>query len=103
MGDTVILAEEISKHYVLGTIGSGSLRGDFSDWWHRKVARNDSLLPGISSNGAGNAKRSFWALDDINFDVKEGESLGIIGKNGAGKSTLLKILSRITKPTKGFV
>lgn len=46
-------------------------------------------------------KREFWALQDISFEVRRGEALGIIGHNGAGKSTILKILSRIMKPTKG--
>src|ERR1035437_9744936 len=46
-------------------------------------------------------KREFWALQDISFEVKHGEALGIIGRNGAGKSTVLKILSRIMRPTKG--
>ena len=46
-------------------------------------------------------EREFWALQDVSFEVKRGEALGIIGHNGAGKSTILKILSRIMKPTKG--
>lgn len=48
-------------------------------------------------------QETFWALKDINFDVYEGESIGIVGRNGAGKSTLLKVLSQITPPTKGYI
>ena len=44
----------------------------------------------------------FWALDDVNFELREGETLGFVGPNGAGKTTLLKVLSRVTTPTKGF-
>src|SRR5437763_5921260 len=57
---------------------------------------------GANGNGAP-TRRNFWALKDVNLEVKQGELLGIIGHNGAGKSTLLKILSRITEPTTGRV
>jgi len=56
-----------------------------------------------SSDYSSDHNQDFWALKDISFDVDHGESVGIIGRNGAGKSTLLKILSRITRPSKGQV
>ena len=54
-----------------------------------------------SANGKDEKEKVLWALRDINFDVAEGETVGLIGNNGAGKSTLLKILSRIIKPSSG--
>ena len=47
-------------------------------------------------------KEKFWALKDVDLEVKHGDVLGLIGRNGAGKTTLLKILSRITRPTSGW-
>jgi homopolymeric O-antigen transport system ATP-binding protein len=63
----------------------------------------DKLAGGIAGifQAKNKNKQNFWALQDINLKVEQGERVGIIGKNGAGKSTLLKILSRITWPTKG--
>ena len=94
----MVSIENVSKRYRLGGLHPGYLtfRG---------------LLEGVlrapfrirSANGNGDARRTLWALKNINLEVQQGELLGIIGHNGAGKSTLLKILSRITKPSTGRI
>src|SRR5688572_30808846 len=62
-----------------------------------------SLRDSLQNLFRKNPKEDFYALKDVNFQVQQGESLGIIGKNGAGKSTLLKIISKITPPTTGTI
>lgn len=103
MSDTVISIENVSKSYQLGEINTGTFRGDLQRWWARTRGLPDPHLK-IGETDYGNRQgETLWALKDINFQVQQGEALGIIGRNGAGKSTLLKILSRVTAPSSGEV
>lgn len=105
MGNTVIKVENLSKQYRLGLVGASTFKEDASRWWAKMRGKEDPFLSlGVENDRTSTSESKFvWSLKDINFEVQQGDVLGIIGRNGAGKSTLLKILSKITSPTTGTV
>lgn len=105
MRDVVISAENIWKEYRLGALSHHSLAMDLQSWWAKcrgKEDPNSKIAVDGSAADRGGEER-FLALQDVSFEIKRGDLVGIIGRNGAGKSTLLKILSRVTTPTRGQI
>lgn len=106
MSKNIVLdVENVSKQYRLGEVGTGSLQHDIKRWWASIQGKEDPYLKIGETNDRTQKGESdyVWALNDINFQVEQGQAVGIIGRNGAGKSTLLKLLSRVTKPTTGSI
>jgi lipopolysaccharide transport system ATP-binding protein len=102
MSNSVIRVENLGKCYTLHHQQEG----------RQYKAMRDVMMDGARSIGskflkrrsrANSEREDFWALKDVNFDIQQGDRVGIIGRNGAGKSTLLKVLSRIVEPTTGQI
>lgn len=106
MSDIIIQVENLSKAYQIGQIGTGTISRDIERFLATKILRKEDPFLKIGETNDRSKKGTsdiVWSLRDINFNIQQGEAVGIIGKNGAGKSTLLKLLSRVTSPTTGQI
>lgn len=102
---TSIKVENLSKIYRLGEIGTGTISRDLERWFAKIRGKEDPFLKVGQTNDRSKKADSdiVYSLHDINFEIEQGDAVGIVGRNGAGKSTLLKILSRVTSPSTGKI
>lgn len=98
-----ISVENLSKQYRLGVIGNRTLYEDLNRWWARVRGLPDPLAKIGEVDHGNRTDGLLWALQNVSFQLQQGEALGVIGRNGAGKSTLLKVLSKVTGPTSGQI
>lgn len=100
-----IKVEGLSKAYQLGQYSTGTLSRDIERWWAALRGKDDPFLKIGESNDRSSKGQSniVWSLNDLNFEINQGDAVGVIGRNGAGKSTLLKLLSQVTSPTRGTI
>ena len=99
--EIMLKVENVSKVYRLGEIGGTTLRDELQRLG-AKIRKKPDPTKKVGAKNYNKGER-FKALDNISFEVKKGERIGIIGHNGAGKSTLLKLISRVTGPTEGNI